>query len=299
MMHFDEAPARPRPRRRWLALAARVGRLLLLPARHAGELPARRGDPLAGGCDTAWAADMRELTLALLDRLDPPRGAACLDLACGTGFLTSELSQRTGRPAFGVDSSNDVPRGGWRARGRACWFIRSDVLEYLRRAPSRAFDVVTCGWALGSMRSLAMLRQAARVLRPGGRVGIIDTALGSLSEVLWASCCAFAERPEGLGRVRTFRRLPSASALAALMRGAGLGVPWTAGGTRTYYDPTGRAVLERLLAAGASPDVELVARDEHREAILARLAEELERLYASGRGVAVTHRWLAGIAVRT
>ncbi len=298
-MHFDEAPARPRPRRRWLALAARAGRLLLFPPRHAGELAARSGDPLAGGCDAAWTAHRRELTLAVLDRLDPPRGAACLDLACGTGFLTSELSRRTGRPAFGVDASSGLLRGGRRAHGSACWFIRSDVLEYLRRAPSRAFDVVTCGWALGSTRPLAMLRQAARVLRPGGRVGIIDTALGSLSEVLWASCCTFAERPEALGHVRTFRRLPSASALAALMRGAGLGVPWTAGGARTYYDPTGRAALQRFLAAGAAPSVELVARDERREAILARLAEEIERLYAGPRGVAVTHRWLAGIAVRT
>ncbi len=137
---------------------------------------------------------MRHLSLAMLDKLRMPLGARCLDLTCGTGFVTGELARRGGSPAIGVDASAGMLEQA-RSQHPNCQFIQSEALEYLRRQPKCGFDLVTCAWGLGYTRPLALLRGIARVLRPGGQLGIIDNSLFSVAEVLWSS-------PPGHGRHR-------------------------------------------------------------------------------------------------
>ncbi|MBE3069644.1 MAG: hypothetical protein IMZ66_05345, partial [Planctomycetes bacterium] len=82
------AAASAAPRRRWLALAARVARLAVASGpRNSGDLVTASYDRVAAGYDTAWTDHMRGLTLAMLDRLGPCEGAEAIDLACGTGFV--------------------------------------------------------------------------------------------------------------------------------------------------------------------------------------------------------------------
>jgi SAM-dependent methyltransferase len=302
MTDHDESTASKtggRPRRRWLALAARVGRLLLSQPERTGDLVARSYDAAAGGYDGAWTDHMRHLSLAMLDRLDPPRGAACLDVACGTGFLTAELSRRTGRAATGLDASAGMLAAARAARGEECRFVWADAADYLAALPPRSVDVVTCGWALGYTRPIAVVRQIARVLRPGGRVGIIDNTLMSLREVLWAAARVFAERPAALRHVMRVRFLPRSSVLAAVMRACGLSVRWTGDGAKTYWCRDGRAAIDRLTATGAAAGFEFAADAEHTEAIFARFAEVMEERNGTDRGVPVTHRWLAAVGVRS
>lgn len=100
-----------------------------------------------------------------------------LDLCCGTGdFLVSALRRLgQGGNATGVDfcapmlkiASQKVPRARL-ALADAC------------RLPFRgeSFDVVTVGWGLRNLADLdAGLREAARVLRPGGRIVSVDMAV--------------------------------------------------------------------------------------------------------------------------
>jgi ubiquinone/menaquinone biosynthesis C-methylase UbiE len=298
MKRPDDAASDSHPRRRWLALAARVGRLALSQVEQTADLVTQSYDRVARTYDEAWTAGMRHLTVAMLDRLDPPRGAACLDLGCGTGFVTSQLALRTGREAFGVDASLGMLEVARKLHGRCCRFVWSDAVGCLRALPRGSFDVVTCAWALGYTRPLAVLRQVARVLRRGGRVGIVDNTLRSLGGVLWAACRTFAERPEALRHVMKVRFLPRASVLAAMVRALGLRVRWTADGAETYYCPTGEAVIDRLRATGAAAGFEFAANDGDRDAIFARFAEVMEDLYACSEGVPVTHRWLACIGER-
>ena len=94
-----------RVRRRWLALGWKTARLLLRGPDQTPELVSAGYDRIAEGYDAAWTDHMRGLSLAMLNRLAPPAGAACLDLTCGTGFVTAELARRCGRLVLGVDSS--------------------------------------------------------------------------------------------------------------------------------------------------------------------------------------------------
>jgi demethylmenaquinone methyltransferase/2-methoxy-6-polyprenyl-1,4-benzoquinol methylase len=118
------------------------------------------------GLDRHWRARaVRSLAL--------PAGAVVLDLACGTGDLCRDLSKR-----------------GWRAIGAD---ISLGMLEWARTAAPLAqadaaclpfesgrFDGLVSGFALRNFADLtAVLAEAARVMRPGGRIALLDVSTPS------------------------------------------------------------------------------------------------------------------------
>ena len=103
--------------------------------------------------DVGWRRrTVREL------RLGP--GSTVLDLACGTGDLCLDLARADLRPV-GMDLS---------------FGMQADALALPVRPGS--VDGVTCGFALRNLVSLPpFLDELARVVRPGGRIGLLDVAL--------------------------------------------------------------------------------------------------------------------------
>jgi len=282
-------------RRRWLALAARMLRLAVQQPQTTGDLVTCSYDRIAAGYDEAWTRHMRDRTLEMLNRLDPPVGAVCVDLACGTGFVSGELARRTGSRIVGADRSGrmlEVARG---RHGATCTFVQADAVDYLRTLPRRSIDVVTCAWGLGYSRPAALVREAARVLRTGGRIGIVDNTLFSLAEVLWASLLAFAERPQALGHVMKVRFLPSSGVLAAVMRYCGLAVRAAWDGSERFFVPDGRSAIARLTATGAAAGFEFAAAESDRDEVFAAFARIMDERFRTDEGVAIVHRYLAAV----
>ena len=113
------------------------------------------------GLDKGW----RRATVAALGL---PEGAVVLDLACGTGDLT-RLGRRHGYRMVGADLS----AGMLAANGTATPLVEADG----SRLPfvSAAFDGLVCGYALRNFTDLAgTLSECARVLRPGGRLAVLE-----------------------------------------------------------------------------------------------------------------------------
>ena len=100
--------------------------------------------------------------------LPPP--ARVLDLACGTGDLCRTLVE-AGHEPVGADFSAGMLH--W-ARTDAP-LVRADAMGL--PFADAAFDGVTCGFALRNFAALApVLAECARVLRPGGRIALLDVA---------------------------------------------------------------------------------------------------------------------------
>jgi GT2 family glycosyltransferase/2-polyprenyl-3-methyl-5-hydroxy-6-metoxy-1,4-benzoquinol methylase len=97
------------------------------------------------------------------------RGADVLDLGCGVGYGTRMLA-RAARRVVGVDVSPEALAHAGRAYGgERMAFLGADA----RRLPlaGRSFDLVVCLEMLEHVREQdAVLAEAARVLRPGGRL---------------------------------------------------------------------------------------------------------------------------------
>ena len=284
-----------RRRRKWLGLGVRALGLLRRQEQTTGQVVQASYDQIAGGYDQAWTDHMRDLTDAMLGRLDVRAGDVAVDLTCGTGYLSGQLLDRRVGTVVGVDASGGMVRAAGKNYPDA-EFVCSDALEYLRTRGAGSVDVVTSGWGLGYCSPRAVLGEIRRVLRPGGRVAIIDNSLFSLAGVLWASLRAFAEYPDALQHVMKVKFLPHSIALAVLMRSVGLGLSDRGDGSRAYTAPDGQAALARLRATGAAAGFEFAASPEQTDAVFDRFAEIISADCAPGP-VRIVHRYLWALGV--
>jgi demethylmenaquinone methyltransferase/2-methoxy-6-polyprenyl-1,4-benzoquinol methylase len=94
-----------------------------------------------------------------------------VDLACGTGDL-SELTAQTGAQVVGVDFAYNMLIGA-RQRHIPALFVHADAL--CTPLPTAWASVVLSGFALRNFVSIpAVAREAARLLKPGGRLAFLE-----------------------------------------------------------------------------------------------------------------------------
>lgn len=158
--------------------------------------------------------------------LGVPAGALVLDLACGTGDLCRELV-RTGLRPIGADLSF-----GMLAAARTdAPLVHGDALRL--PLPAQSVDAATCGFALRNFADLgAFLAEIARVLRPAGRIALLEVAEPPNRLMRWGHSVYFGKIVPKIGGLLSdadaYRYLPKSVAylpepgdLMAMIRGAG------------------------------------------------------------------------------
>lgn len=199
---------------RWPALEQDAGRLAALKARRDGA------DRFFAGAAGAWdklraevygAGLGGEALLALL-----PDDWTVADLGCGTGAVAADLAGRV-RRVIAVDQSAEMLRAARRRLGKVRNVeIREARLEALPLADASC-DAALAVLVLSYLEDpAAALREAARILRPGGRLVVVEAArhadealrrrMGQRTPGLDAAALA-ALLPAGLEGART-RTLP-------------------------------------------------------------------------------------------
>ncbi|MDQ3670809.1 MAG: class I SAM-dependent methyltransferase, partial [Actinomycetota bacterium] len=117
---------------------------------------------LTAGLDGTWRRLTAEAVVKPGDRV--------LDACCGTGDLAL-ASARAGARVTGVDFSEAMLERARRKSNAIDWAC-ADVLSLPYEDAS--FDAVTVGFGIRIVADLeAGLRELARVLRPGGRLGCL------------------------------------------------------------------------------------------------------------------------------
>ena len=110
------------------------------------------------------------------DVLNHPQSRV-LDLCCGTGDMTFALYRRAGLPKpymVGADfSAAMLERARQKGAGKPIEWIEADALHM--PFENESFDLVTSAFGFRNLANYdAGLREIYRVLRPGGRIGILD-----------------------------------------------------------------------------------------------------------------------------
>ena len=104
---------------------------------------------------------------------------ALLDVGCGTGFLIDILAKRRSARYCGVDLSDEMIRvaKGKGIRGAEFTVGSADKLPY----PDGSFDIVACSQSFHHYPyPEKAMREAKRVLKPGGLYILSDTGIGGI-----------------------------------------------------------------------------------------------------------------------
>jgi demethylmenaquinone methyltransferase / 2-methoxy-6-polyprenyl-1,4-benzoquinol methylase len=177
---------------------------------------------MTAGLDSRW----RRLTARSVVR----PGDRVLDGCCGTGDLAL-ADERAGGRVVGLDFSERMLERARRKSVSIEW-VRGDLLELPFEDAS--FDAATVGFGVRNVADLERsLRELRRVLRPGGRLGILEitTPRGPLRLFyrLWFDAIVplLGKLLRG-GSAYTYlpasvRRFPGPDDLAALLERAGFG----------------------------------------------------------------------------
>ena len=114
----------------------------------------------------------------LLDILNPTFGEKWIDLCCGTGDMSMLLARyiKSSKNITGIDSASQallVARERSKQNYSSIEWINGDALE--TRLISHQFDGLLMAYGLRNLSSpYAGLEEAFRILKPGGRAGILD-----------------------------------------------------------------------------------------------------------------------------
>jgi demethylmenaquinone methyltransferase/2-methoxy-6-polyprenyl-1,4-benzoquinol methylase len=177
---------------------------------------------MTAGLDRRWRAITLDATVRSGDRM--------LDACCGTGDLAIGARKR-GAEVTGLDFSPKMLERARRKDGGIEW-VQGDALAL--PFADASFDAATVGFGVRNVADLETgLRELRRVLRPGGRLGILEitTPRGVLAPFyrLW-----FDRVVPLLGKVlpggaaytylpASVRRVPAPESLAALLERTGFG----------------------------------------------------------------------------
>lgn len=187
---------------------------------------------ISAGLHRLWKRIAADLTGA------PPGGRA-LDVCCGTGDLALLLARRVGPRGrvLGVDFSPEMleiarRRAAAVGLGEVCRFVPGDAQAL--PAGSATFDVATVGFGIRNVgHPEAALRELCRVLRPGGRLAVLEFSRPrnpvirrlydaySFTLMPWLGRTA-SRHPDAYWYLPTsVRAWPDQDAFDAMLRGAG------------------------------------------------------------------------------
>ncbi|HEX3318391.1 MAG TPA: ubiquinone/menaquinone biosynthesis methyltransferase [Solirubrobacteraceae bacterium] len=192
---------------------------------------------MTAGLDARWRS--RAADLAALGA-----GGRALDVACGTGDLTLALAERVGADGevFGCDFSERMLELA-RTKAPELRFEQANALAL--PYPDDGFDAATVGFGARNFSDLdSGLAEMARVVRPGGRVVVLEITTPQRPPLAWFYRLWFDRLVPLLGRAggqseaytylpSSVRRFPGPEALAARLAAVGLvRIRWvlTAGG---------------------------------------------------------------------
>ena len=136
-----------------------------------GETYDRYARLLSFGQDPRWRS-------FLVERIEAGPDAVVLDVACGTAAVSIELVRRYGCQVVGVDQSAEMLDGG-RSRVEAAGLSDSISLREGRAETlpfeDASFDALTFTYLLRYVDDPgATMQELARVVRPGGRIAMLD-----------------------------------------------------------------------------------------------------------------------------
>jgi len=258
-------------------------------------------DRVAGDYERAWLRHAAAPIDRLLDQL-PVAGARVLDVGCGTGYASVGLAERGASAVVGVDISPGMLEV---AAGRAAnagvqdrlRFVTGDFLELAAGWEDGAFDLVVSTWVLGYLPLDPAFVAVARLLAPGGELGLVVHRDRSPRRELALFEELVAREPDVMERRVALDFPRDGRDLQAHLRAAGLATAALREESCTFPCADAQGALEHLLMSGAGTVYYDAVRVSERRRLTGDFVERLEAA-CHGGPADVVHDYCTAVAVR-
>ncbi len=156
-------------------------------------------DRVAARYDDLWSRHVKTPNERLTRALQLRRGERLVDLACGSGAATLPMMRLISPgETVAVDPSEGMltlARDRADAEGLELTAIQAKAEDFIATAPAASFDVVSMRFALAYLDWKEVLPAMSRIVRPGGRVGVL-TSLATSGPQAWSVYTKIAESME-------------------------------------------------------------------------------------------------------
>jgi len=257
-------------------------------------------DALSFSYDDYFSSFIKPHSADLVKRLKIEKNTEALDLACGTGVITSEIEKyiRPYGKITAVDFSAGMIGSAKRKQKGDVEFLCLDMKEALKTFRENSFDYVTCGWAMGYSRPIELLKRIRRVLKRNGKVGIIENRKDTL-EVLRNTGMKVMRKYPGYIRYLmnlTWRLPGDKRQLESFYKKSGLFPVEIWDGEVEVNFKDGKEVLNWVSHTGASAGFDKIMAPEIKDKCDEAFIEIIEKDYSHQGKITVSHKYVAGIA---
>lgn len=252
--------------------------------------------------DKLFPTRMRKHTLKLIDELEITEGQRVLELGCGTGFVTFEIAERIGEygKVLGVDLSQGMLGVAQKKLKESSFenveFLHGDMLNSLYKFEDESYDIVVCAWAIVYSIPLKLLKQIYRVLKPGGKVGIIENRADSLEKLMTAFIKLAEENLKYVERTVDINLLKDVYHLESLFKKARLLPVKCWDGEEQVLCKNSDEAFNWLSESGGASGFMDVFNKGREEALINRFKEILDDDFNAKNGITLSYKFVAGIA---
>ncbi len=246
---------------------------------------ARSYNAVAPTYDAEWSVLVISVTIAMLERL--PRvvpDGDWVDLGCGTGLITMKLPPNS----VGVDTSTAMLS----IAAQRCpdsFFVKEDMLRYLRKQPGTSLSGIVSGWAIGYSNPGDIIAESSRVLRKNGILAFVVSYGDTMTPVLETFDRSLRLHPEMRSLVQWSHFPKDQDDLLKHLESNGFEQVWQEDGEIPVKPPDGHPLnLDWLLKTGVLAGFDQLLPHYEKD----QVHFNFDRLIGSDP---VTHRYFAGV----
>lgn len=219
-----------------------------------------------------------------------------LDFACGSGYISGSLIEKTGGDIdlTCVDISNEMLGNINEETRSKIEMINMDGMEFLEETDEK-FDAIYCGWALPYFDRKKLLKLFRKRLRKNGMVCVICNAKGTLDGIGDIFIEVMKERRESVSKPMNIRfGLPGGSSqLEQWFEDAGFEAVESGDGESVFEFETAKGLYEWIKKTGAIAGTDHIFEDgdEAESMIIEKIGDRKK----SDGMYSINHRFTYGI----